>query len=943
MKRILTLLISVIMVLGMVPFTFQAKAAESSNTNATMIAVRWNRIGFDRYNKPLQNCKLTPWQKSGQDIWGRPRDGFLMPNGWRAVYPTPDSIPIPPAVPVYAVRATTTTAVNPVLWTEVWLTVVGDAGRSTYKDHWYVIMDEIGGVWFDPDGVFNDCRFYGYADPNDTNYRGDPNSEFDNCTDNPKALVDPIVSNNTQGPYIFDPDYNPFTNPAVQGLPNNRYSIPYSANNKIAPIYEPRVYFWDAMNSKRLWKLGWADMNDYYAFSTGTQFAHRGPAGAVPSGVVYAGRGADRGENPDARCDVGFPDWDIGLTLRTFPVVMSPTAPFADNGSVLHTENISQAAGDAWMTVPPAAGVPWYEYGEFIYQKAGNTAAIVFPGPLYNRAVSVIDDGDVRKTGVIVVRAGISRTYPPNSTVIDNPPIGTYNVGDDFDVGIPLWVFRDNALDPVNFTAATNEKYHDQIKSGVGNNNYDPGEFIYQDTNNDNLVTGGLLLDRTNVRLNNTADIRLTNVNGFQDNINNHTPTTNLMFDTDGLIRAGCAPGDLLLMAEVLDGGCLSPNYDIAVESDAWIGWDDAGNWMPLQPSMTVAGIRSGFDTTIAHAEMINKDAVLGEKAADFMPPACIFHNVNFEERQFGGWSVWLDDGIDNNRMPNSNPAALTRAIDLSANVYFDQTSEQYVGDESLNKWDLDYGRGSQNDLYGNIVPFSSPDVTGARYGFVEPSAPGTPASAIFGCGHSIYKDNDMDLAAIGRTNITVALAIGQNIATVASTTGFAVGERIIIEGNVPGEDEYATIIGIGAGTITFDVDPLGGALGVTYAHALNRTIIEVGGSGTVSKGDLRCTDVYVTYNNIPYFYPAGSTVSPGDLDASTPGNPRTITYFREMTGANNRMYEVVFYDIPHGRWCSSQQHVRSWRRHLHGSSRHKKCRLESTQDVDSHHPGQDL
>lgn len=902
MKRILTLLISIIMVLGMVPFTMQAEAAESNNTNATMIAVRWNRIGFDRYNKPFTNGRQVPWQKTGQEIWGRGVYG--MPNAWRAVFPRPDSIPIPPAVPVYAVAVPKDSpdSTAAFLWTEVWLTVVGDAGRSTYKDHWYVIMDSIGQVWFDSDGTFNDCRFYGYADPNDANYRGDPNSTFDNCVDNPKALVDPVVSNNTQGPYIFDPDYNPFTNPATQGLPNTHYSIPYQANNKIAPIYEPRVYFWDAMNTKRLWKLGWADMNDYYAYSTGTAFAHRGPNGAIPSGVVY--NGGDCGYREETRegghCRE-FADWDIGLNLRDFTFNMG-TNNMAGNGSVLHTENISHAAGDAWMTVPPATSTPWFEYGEFIYEKSGNNSAVVFPGaPLFNRAVAVTDEADIRKTGVIVTRAGITRSYAPNTQILDAAPIGVYNVGDDFDVGIPLWVFRNTALDGVSFTTSTNERYHDQIISGLGNNNYDPGEFIYQDTNNDFVVNGDSLRDRVNVRLNNTADIRLTNVNGLQDNINDHNPAvlSDMRFDTDGLIRAGCAPGDLLLMAEVLDGGCLSPNYDIAVESDAWIGWDDAGIWMPIQPSMTIAGIRSGFDTTIAHAEMVNKDAVLGEKAMDFMPPACIFHDVKFEERQFGGWSVWLDDGIDNNRMPNANPAAFTRALDLSANIYFDQTSEQYVGTESFDKWDLDYGRGSENDLFGNIVPFASGDVTGARYGFVEPSLPGTPATAVFGCGHSIYKDNDMNLALIGNTQATANIAIGGNTVTVASIAGFAIGERILIEGNVPAEDEYATILGIAGNVITFDVDPIGAPLGVAFAHTFPFNIYEVGGSGTVSKGDIRCTDVYVTYNGVPYFYPAGSIVSPGDLDASTPGNPRTITYFRESPGPGGRLYEVAFYDLP--------------------------------------------
>ncbi|HUN19451.1 MAG TPA: hypothetical protein PLJ05_07720, partial [Caldisericia bacterium] len=349
MKKILTLLITVIMVLSIVPVfgTAPESQAASPNTPATMVANRWNKIGYDRYGRALLNGKMVPWQKAGEEVWGRPNDGFPMPYALRAVYQRPESIPIPPATPLYCVPATGNAIISSNdlfasgLWTEVWLTVIPDGGKSTYKDHWYVILDGWGQAWFDPDGRFNDPRYYAYADPYDVNYQRDPfGSPWDNCKDNPKALVDPIVSNNTQGPYILDPDYNPFTNPNTTGV-YQFHSESYKQNNRAAPEYEPRIYFWDAMNTKRLWKLGWSDINDFYALSE-SQYGppvnnpdptHFGPAGVRPTGVVY-GSGGQK----------DYADWDVGLTLTNFTINLEPMYNMADAGSVLHAENVSHFA-----------------------------------------------------------------------------------------------------------------------------------------------------------------------------------------------------------------------------------------------------------------------------------------------------------------------------------------------------------------------------------------------------------------------------------------------------------------------------------------------------------------------------------------------------------------------------------------------------------------------
>jgi hypothetical protein len=804
MKKILTMLVTAVMLLAVfatwMPFSGITQAAESQTNNpVTNIANRWNRVGYDRYGCEYREGKLVPWEKKGIGWWGR--TGYEMPYAVWAVDDLPNSQPIPPATARYShnVRAANTieaVGMENMLWTEVWLTIIPDNGKSTYLDHWYVICDKYGQVWFDPDGTFNDCRYYGYADPYDVLYMRDPNllNTHDNCTDNPRALCDPIVSNNTQGPYIFDPDYNSFTNPATASW--QYHSDNYKINNVAAPEYISRIYFWDAANpkEKRLWKLGWADMNDYLAAGA------RAPGGAISSGYVH-----DAGNNQTATGSMDlcqykkFSDWDIGLSLSDFVINMDPTGSNnAVTGSVLHTENISYAAqfpDSVAAPIPPHANLT-YDFGEFIYEKQGLGPIYPLVGPYSSNAVSFVDEDDVRRSPVVITRnTTMVMTYPGGSSVYDAGGDGVYQPGDDYDVGVSLWAFSDGTFPP---GAAYPERYHDQVISGVSNNVYDTGEFIYREVSGLDYQVNGYTWVAGTMQ---AGDIRLTNVNGWQDNINDHYPQTDmLMYDTDGLRRAGMIDGDLLLMAEVISGGCISSKYDIAIESDAWIGWRDAGKWMPLDVAYTAAGIRSHFDTSIQHMNRIQNDTVLAEKANDFFVPATVFQNVKLYERQFVGWSIWLDDGIDNNAAVNYQYTNATKALDLSHNLEGFETMEQTVGATTLSKWDLDYGRGDPNDYIGAVVAFTDTSkVIGPPYGFIDTTNNG------FGANETIYRDMD-----------------------------FVTGSP----------------------------------------------------NGTVTVGDIRCSNV-ICYRNLQMVtYYAGSIVSPGDLDIG-----EILTLF---TG------NMCFYDVAH-------------------------------------------
>ncbi|MEZ4811913.1 MAG: hypothetical protein R2883_00210 [Caldisericia bacterium] len=51
-------------------------------------------------------------------------------------------------------------SVRPYLYTEVYLTVKAEGGESQLYDKRYIVMDELGQVWIDPDGRFHDCRYW---------------------------------------------------------------------------------------------------------------------------------------------------------------------------------------------------------------------------------------------------------------------------------------------------------------------------------------------------------------------------------------------------------------------------------------------------------------------------------------------------------------------------------------------------------------------------------------------------------------------------------------------------------------------------------------------------------------------------------------------------------------------------------------------------------------
>jgi hypothetical protein len=361
MKKLLSLLVVTVMLLATIgtAATIKTASAAAGVKDVTMIAAKWNLAGFDRYGRPLfdgrhttyngvavdsQSGRFTnlltypnyptydytsgvafPWQKQGQELWGRPQ--YYMPDARLAINSG--------AYGRYNSAVTGQSPESwrsiPYLWSEVWLTVKAQGGESTLLDKRYIVMDNFGQVWIDPDGRFNDSRYWEPANPKSQYYRmntiysGDGTAQWNDCKTNPLCMLDPSGENNTQGPYIFTSTYNPMTG----SVPS--YAYP-------APQYHARVYYWWYEEEKgidRVWRLGWANQDDYLrrgAVSVDGKTISSGIVGGpdnMTPGAYYPGKpviwnsqASDANGikwTPNDRNILGY-DWDCGVGLSPFGI-----------------------------------------------------------------------------------------------------------------------------------------------------------------------------------------------------------------------------------------------------------------------------------------------------------------------------------------------------------------------------------------------------------------------------------------------------------------------------------------------------------------------------------------------------------------------------------------------------------------------------------------------
>jgi hypothetical protein len=339
MRRTIVMLVAVAMIMGIItpilgvgsanaagtpgPEVFQGR----ENEHATMIINRWALCGHDKYGDPLPGGKTFPWQHHGENLnsyWGR--ENYGMPNAVLAL----SSSGIAQRVRQNNFRST----VQPMLWTEVFLTieaangqsrpVVADRGDLWNVGRWYVVMDTAGQVWFDRDGHFHDSRYLVTADPFSPYYSYETDEDtgitVGSALANPLARVDPDDANNTQGPYQFSKE---------------------TAGGEVNFLYTEPCYFWvrpEVINQvssldtnttcdayanhtlkgeSRAWQMGILSAPDYIGEGI------ESPLGFMSDGVVRSGQ------------------WDIGMPVNAF----GANEMFADAYGNLNSPGPAPAGG----------------------------------------------------------------------------------------------------------------------------------------------------------------------------------------------------------------------------------------------------------------------------------------------------------------------------------------------------------------------------------------------------------------------------------------------------------------------------------------------------------------------------------------------------------------------------------------------------------------------
>ena len=673
-----------------------------------------------------------------------------------------------------------------VMWTTVFLDVDPNAGESSEGNMWYVAMDTNGYLWFDPDGRFNDCRYYKYADPASPDYGTDLSSTDDSCTANPNAMYDPNPANNTQGPYL---------------LPMANISTSYLETQQRNPLYF--TYYDKIKDVKRTFRIGWVD---YINQGVNTRVSYYNPSNNY---ITFT----------------NINDWDVGQTLEPFldgynnaalPAVADPPTYTIANYFYSTGNTLGWDYGEEWHAIN-ASGTRYasnnrynYIWGDNIYRRGANSngnrvtgynPAVVAQAryPHYYGATRLVTTSIVSPTGRVI-------RYAAGSAVLDNNGNGVLEAGDDYDVGaavyrFPLNTARFSAAGYVNgnFGLAYGTTYDTvHMRSPFGRNNL----FDY---NNQYTINGNVSISEPIYTKTGTADTRVS--------LNDTRMTTWGSLYSDFYSLSGpagsCQPRDYLILSEVLKGGCASPTYNISVETDIWENNSTAIDpltepWSGEMPGKTYAAIRSPNGEFTPAAADVQKATVLDPDGVQFNVPACTFQNINAKYREYIGIEIWHDNGVDNNL--GTDPTGVHQVIpnNASDDYYPDITGELFVGAQS-NEQDADIGLGYDglfvvptNQIVLPMSDFFQQDKVLNANGFGAPvrfydttNVGGYGIQNIYGCGKSLYRDTDYLLPATaqglgaweisqGDIRMTTTTVVRTDLATGTQTvTTFIAGSTV--------------------------------------------------------------------------------------------------------------------------------------------------------------------
>jgi len=507
MKKIVGLMVALFLVLSPLALptlqTDAVSAAGETDVPAIFIANRFAPVGT-RWNGNTLVAERTREFDGVGTAWGTTQ--YKMPGPGATLAINPMSAPTDVVINVTPSRITTAfPSVQddqrysmPVYWTEFYLKVIPARGESQEYERWFAVVDDMGQLWFDPDGRFHDSRYCATADPATEAYKYFGGTGNDNCKNNPHCKVDPSNANNTQGPYLYMPttlygffnygsrvsDPGAFTDPAnypifntdllTGGLffmPNTRYSS----------------------GAKRVFQVGFNDMPDFPLIRDGASTIalagiSRPSIPAIGTNLVDTVVGStevivDTTVRPYETDEIQ--DWDVALPYVRFldgydaaiPIPVAPSvlpgppgafddnlhAPLVDYNSYFAVENDIFEYGEEWHSAnvvldpPPnqpgqpmqnftGAQMDMYDPGEWIYRAGANMLQNPTPNCLFgyqwNNSAQTYDYayyGCTRLTPVSMEYNGQFFNYAPGSIVRDIIDLatgerGTYQQGDDADL-----------------------------------------------------------------------------------------------------------------------------------------------------------------------------------------------------------------------------------------------------------------------------------------------------------------------------------------------------------------------------------------------------------------------------------------------------------------------------------------------------------------------------
>lgn len=805
MRKVLSFALAILMVLTVVGGSaFKAEEVKAANTNAIFVANRFAPVGARWNGNQLVEDKTRYFNGVGT-AWGTTDYEMPGPGAYVSVAVIDPANPLiinetPDVVDLIDTTASalkvSQTRSTPLYWTEFYLTVEANKGQSQEYDRWFAVVDNMGQLWFDPDGRFNDGRYYAAADPDTEAYKHIQSlvsgHKSDDCKNNPNCKVDPSVANNTQGPYQYMPtDY--------QG----QFPIGWQTNSNAFELFNYSVAnasggMFFRTPQGRVFQVGFVDMPDFPLLrgsattitlagverptlqNIGSNLVDTvvGQTNVVTDTTVLPyttgnlnGATIDWDYNPTplnlVRFNDGFQNGQAIPAPADVPTYVGVNFFVTDDyifnyGEEWHAANVKLDA--APTTTFTSTGMDIYDPGEWIYRAGANSQALgnnrLCGYDYLNMAQTQYYSywGATRLTPVNIFKNGLFYNYTPGSIVRDTATgggyaIGQYDNGDDMDLNDPVTtgqtfhVLYRFPLQAMNFSGiagqpatmivsqysilhADNVNYNPNERAARGANIYDPYEVIYMKSNMLTTVSLG--------------DWRLTNLNGNSFSLE---AWMNGSAVGQNMKVGGMWFGDVLILSELVTGGCSSPTYNFSVQTDLWEG---------MIPSETVAALRSPNDDFSKTAQNVQKNAVLDPTGINFQYPSTVFQDMKFGYREFAGVEIFHDDNKDCNlgwQYPGPVPPGENLfLLNLADDYRQGKTGEAHIGMED-GFASKDNGRQLTDFWPQNTNPTlpngpTAPNMPGPR--FLDTLAAGGFAinnamPNYYGVGESIYWDSNGD------------------------------------------------------------------------------------------------------------------------------------------------------------------------------------------------------